>query len=257
LADDPNHEFLADPSGCARDIPYFQKLGINTITTNIVSPFNDFYECMTQLDAAGIYVLAYLSTRHSEYVINSTTPLWTTDMFDQYAGVIDVLQGYTNLLGFMLGDHIIGSAGDGDYSSAAFVKGAVRDLKSYMKSQDYRNIGIGYSLSDNATSLGSISSYLNCGEKNTIADFLGLDDFSWCGATPSFQSSDYNNLINTFVDFSVPTFLSQFGCTADLPRKFAEVSAIYSPNMTEVFSGGLAYEYIEESDDFGNLQLLF
>lgn len=44
--------------------------------------------------------------------------------------------------------------------------------------------------------------------------------------------------------------MSEYGCTTN-GRTFEEVGALYSTNMTSVFSGGLVYEYSEEGNGFG------
>lgn len=45
--------------------------------------------------------------------------------------------------------------------------------------------------------------------------------------------------------------LSEFGCITNPPRDFGEIQALYSSEMTGVYSGGLVYEYTEESDNAG------
>jgi len=44
--------------------------------------------------------------------------------------------------------------------------------------------------------------------------------------------------------------MSEFGCITN-GRNFTEIAALYSTNMTSVFSGGLVYEYSEEGNGFG------
>lgn len=44
--------------------------------------------------------------------------------------------------------------------------------------------------------------------------------------------------------------MSEFGCITNT-RTFQEVAALYSTNMTSVFSGGLVYEYSEEGNGYG------
>jgi len=41
--------------------------------------------------------------------------------------------------------------------------------------------------------------------------------------------------------------LSEYGCNQNPPRAFQEVAALYNPEMTNVYSGGLVYEYSEEA----------
>lgn len=44
--------------------------------------------------------------------------------------------------------------------------------------------------------------------------------------------------------------LSEYGCNTNT-RKFEEVAALYNPEMTSVYSGGLVYEYAEEGNKYG------
>jgi hypothetical protein len=44
--------------------------------------------------------------------------------------------------------------------------------------------------------------------------------------------------------------MSEYGCITN-NRTFEEVAALYSPEMTSVFSGGLVYEYSEEGNNYG------
>ncbi len=43
--------------------------------------------------------------------------------------------------------------------------------------------------------------------------------------------------------------MSEYGCNKNPPRPFQEVAALYNPEMTSVYSGGLIYEYSEEPDN--------
>ena len=46
--------------------------------------------------------------------------------------------------------------------------------------------------------------------------------------------------------------LSEYGCNKSPPRTFKEVADLYNPDeMTPVYSGGLVYEYSQEDNNFG------
>lgn len=53
----------------------------------------------------------------------------------------------------------------------------------------------------------------------------------------------------------MPIFFSEYGCNEVKPRTFGEVSALYSSQMTGIFSGGLVYEYSEEPNEYGLLTI--
>lgn len=48
--------------------------------------------------------------------------------------------------------------------------------------------------------------------------------------------------------------LSEYGCNKN-DRQFNEVAALYSTNMTSVYSGGLVYEYSQEESDYGLVEI--
>jgi 1,3-beta-glucanosyltransferase GAS3 len=62
-------------------------------------------------------------------------------------------------------------------------------------------------------------------------------------------------LVSDFSNTSVPVFFSEYGCIKPAPRVFTEVPVIYGPLMTPVLSGGMVYEYSEEPDDYGLVQI--
>lgn len=45
--------------------------------------------------------------------------------------------------------------------------------------------------------------------------------------------------------------LSEWGCIKNRPRKFEELAALMSDEMTSVYSGGIMYEYSKEDNDYG------
>ncbi len=246
---------LADQAGCQRDIPYLQELGTNVVHVYEIDPTQDHSACMSLLDAAGIYVLVGLSNPSSG--IDRNAPTWSLELYASYTSVIDSMQNYTNVLGFFAGNEVINSVNTSN--SAAFVKAAVRDMKSYIQAQGYRSMGIGYATGDDATILGNLEDYFNCGDSASSVDFLGLNIYSWCGNS-SFTESGYSELTDSLSNYSLPVFFSEYGCnTASggaAGRIFTEVQALYSSQMTGVFSGGIVYEYFEESNDYGKRVIL-
>ena len=70
-----------------------------------------------------------------------------------------------------------------------------------------------------------------------------------------FVQSVYAARTAEFECVSVPVFFSEYGCNKVTPRPFDEVLALYGSNMSQVFSGGLVYEYFQASNDYGELSL--
>jgi 1,3-beta-glucanosyltransferase GAS3 len=101
--------------------------------------------------------------------------------------------------------------------------------------------------------------YLQCTETGDTSDpsrvdLFALNSYSWCGDS-TFTTSSYNVLVSDFSNTSVPIFFSEYGCNKPAPRVFTEVPVIYGPLMTPVLSGGMVYEYSEEPDDYGLVQI--
>jgi hypothetical protein len=238
---------LQDEAACARDIPYLTQVRTNVIHVYALDPNVDHSACMGLLDDAGIYVLIDLT--HPQSTINREAPAWDLDLYTTYTAVIDSMQKYTNVFGFIAGNEV--ANGTATSSSAAFVKAAVRDMKGYIKGNNYRSIGVGYAMNDDSQILGAAEDYFNCGDASTSIDFLGLNIYSWCGDS-SFIESGYSELTTALANYSIPAFFSEYGCNLPGPtRTFSEVQSIYGSQMTDVFSGGIVFEYFEEDSEYG------
>jgi 1,3-beta-glucanosyltransferase GAS4 len=135
-------------------------------------------------------------------------------------------------------------------------------VKEYIHIKGYRKIPVG-----SATyqyDMSTVPQYMNCGENNSSADFLGLDltymaDIkSQCRNVSSWLESDS---LEDYRGYSIPTFLI-YGCNVHIRKDFSEVRTIYSNTATEVFSGVVMFGWQDESeswDDFGetlDLQLV-
>ncbi|KAF2738310.1 beta-1,3-glucanosyltransferase 3 [Polyplosphaeria fusca] len=237
---------LADKSSCTRDIKYLSMARTNTIRVYAIDPTKDHDDCMNALADAGIYVVADLSEPGTS--INRDDAGWTTDLFARYTSVIDVMAKYDNTLGFFAGNEVSNAPNNTDAS--AFVKAAVRDSKAYIKSKNYREIGVGYATNDDADIRENLANFFDCGSREEAIDFWGYNIYSWCGDS-SFQESGYDVRTKEFEKYDVPVFFAEYGCNSERPRKFTEVGALYGKQMTDVWSGGIVYMYFEEENKFG------
>lgn len=240
---------LGDPKLCLRDIPHLKKLKINTIRVYSVDPSKSHDTCMQALAEAGIYVLLDLAEPDTSIVRNK--PSWDIIVWKRYMDVIDAMHQYSNLLGFFSGNEVTNDITNTDASP--FVKAAIRDVKEYIDANGYRKIPVGYSTNDDADTRDELAQYFSCGGE-AAADFYGINMYEWCGYS-SYGTSGYKERTKEFEDFPIPIFFSEFGCNLVRPRPFTEVGALYGAKMSKVWSGGLAYMYFEEENEYGVVKI--
>ena len=77
----------------------------------------------------------------------------------------------------------------------------------------------------------------------------------WAGQS-SLQMSGYDSLIHRLQDAAIPIFMSEYGANIPNPRLFQETLALYSPQMSQVFSGGCAYTFWEAANSYGLVDLV-
>ncbi|KAL6709579.1 hypothetical protein ACN47E_001514 [Coniothyrium glycines] len=237
---------LADTTACTRDITYLQKLDTNIIRVYAIDPSKDHSGCMKALADAGIYVIADLS--EPGLSINRDDAQWNTDLYERYTSVVDELMKYDNTMGFFAGNEV--SNQPNNTIASAFVKAAVRDTKAYIKSKNYREIGVGYATNDDAAIRENMANFFDCGNAEDAIDFWGYNIYSWCGDS-SFTESGFDVQTKNFENYNVPVFFAEYGCNTPRPRLFTEVGALYGKQMTGTWSGGIVYMYFEEENKFG------
>lgn len=246
---------LADEKKCKRDVPLLEELGVNTIRTYAIDPEADHDACMKLLDDAGIYVISDLSQPHLS--INRDDARWDLDLYKRYADVVDSMAKYDNTIGFFAGNEV--SNNKTNTIASAYVKAAVRDTKKHIKDKGYRWLGVGYASNDDEEIRAEIAEYFNCGDDNAAnIDYWGYNIYSWCGKS-SMKDSGYDKQVEFFSNYSVPVFFAEYGCNNQKggaeARTFDETEALYSDEMTGVFSGGIVYMYFQETNDYGVVKL--
>ena len=86
-------------------------------------------------------------------------------------------------------------------------------VKNYIAKHSTRSIPVGYSAADVREILVDTWEYLQCAidgktDDPSRIDFFGLNSYSWCGPTATFQSSQYDVLTSDFSNTTVPVFFS-------------------------------------------------
>lgn len=229
-----------------------QQLGVNTIRVYNLSPDVNHDECVSIFNAAGMYMILDVNSGLSGQYIDRSDPssTYTKAYLEHVFKVVEAFWDYPNLLGFFAGNEIINE--DSSEDAPAYIRAVVRDMKEYIDLHAPRSIGVGYSAADVATLLTPTWSYLGCSLENSTyskMDFFGLNDYEWCGDS-SYTQSGYDTLVTDFSGTDIPVFFSEYGCNNVKPRTFTNVPVLYGTEMTEL-SGGLVYEYSEESDEYG------
>lgn len=241
---------LADPSTCERDIKYFEDLGVNTIRVYLVDNTANHDECMQKLADAGIYLILDVNIPRALIARDSGANCsYNTMYLNEVLATVKVMSQYNNTLGFFAANEVINDVLT--TPAATYVKAVVRDIKNFQRNTDLRLIPVGYSAADVEENRLQTAEFFNCGDDEMArVDMFGFNDYSWCGRL-SFTLSGYNQKVEAYGNYSVPLFLSEFGCNKATPRPFSEIALIFSTKMLPVFSGGLVYEYSEEGSNYG------
>ncbi|RUS13419.1 Glucanosyltransferase-domain-containing protein [Endogone sp. FLAS-F59071] len=242
---------LAQPQACQRDVPLMKNLSLNAIRVYAVDATQNHDACMQSLASAGIYLILDLDNPANS--IDRSDPMYYLNMYNSMTATVDAFASYNNTLAFFAGNEVVNSNTTTDASP--FAKAMLRDAKAYIKNTKQRYIPVGYASNDDASIRKQLLDYFNCGDPSVQADFYGVNLYEWCGNTVNFNTSGYAARTNDFSNYSVPVILSEYGCNLVTPRTFPEVAAIYGPEMTNVWSGGIVYEWTEEANNYGLVQI--
>ncbi|PBL00945.1 glycoside hydrolase family 72 protein [Armillaria gallica] len=233
---------LSSGSACSRDLPFLQQLGVNTIRLYSVNSSLNHDACMKTFSDAGIYTIIDLALPLNGS-IDRTSPSWSTNIMDQYLRTIDVFDQYDNVLAYNVGNEVVIANGT---AVAPYVKAAARDIKAYLQSKSSSAL-VGYSSIDGDTSFRlPLANFFSCdpsGDNSgaTAIDIYGLNEYAWCGDS-TFEAS-YANIEADYLGYNVVAYFSEFGCITGGPRLWTETQALFSSQMSDVWSGGIAFSY--------------
>ncbi|ODV98342.1 hypothetical protein PACTADRAFT_37235 [Pachysolen tannophilus NRRL Y-2460] len=246
---------LSNPETCTRDIILFQELGINTIRVYSVNPDLNHDKCMTLLANAGIYLVLDVNSPLENQNLNRYEPWksYNAEYLNHIFKIVEQFSYYNNTLAFFAGNEVVNDRRSAKASST-YVKAVIRDLKNYIQNNSPRSIPVGYSAADDLHYRIPLAKYLECEEENAGVDFYGVNSYQWCGYQ-NFHTSGYSSLVEDYRDYTKPIFFSEYGCNEVQPRIFQEVSSLYSKDMTGVFSGGLVYEFSQEPNNYGLVEI--
>ena len=249
---------LSDAEVCQRDAVVLQKLGVNSIRVYNLNPKQDHTACASIFNAAGIYMIIDVNSPLDGESLNRVEP-WTT-YNEGYLGrtfeVVSAFMNFPNTLAFFSGNEVINE--DSHADAPRYMRAVTRDIKQYIKTHASREIPVGYSAADVRPLLAGTYDYMACALGNDTTsskiDFFGLNSYAWCGRS-NMEDAEYDVLIERFGNSTIPIFMSEYGCNQVTPRVFTEVEALYSAEMTGTFSGGVVYEYSQEKNNFGLVEI--
>ncbi|TEY43604.1 hypothetical protein BOTCAL_0368g00030 [Botryotinia calthae] len=247
---------LSDGAVCLRDAALMQQLGVNAIRVYNVDGNLNHDECASIFNEVGIYMLIDVNSPLSGESIDRSSPSTTYDVsyLNRTFAVVEAFKDYPNTLLFFAGNEVINDNETGG-TVPPYMRAVTRDLKNYISKHSSRSIPVGYSAADVRDILLDTWNYVQCtttGDDSdpSRADVFALNSYSWCGDS-SYTTSGYDVLVSDFSNTSVPVFFSEYGCNVPAPRVFTEVPVLYGPLMTPVLSGGMVYEFSQETSNYG------
>ncbi|KAI0010512.1 Glucanosyltransferase-domain-containing protein [Xylariaceae sp. FL0662B] len=247
-ADPLANEYLDD---LERSIPLFKELGLNTLFVFCIDASKNHDAAMNMLAEAGIYVLACISTPHNAIDREAPFESYTADLLHRHFKTVDCMAAYPNTLGLVAANEVINSIPS--TAAAPVVRAVVRDVKRYMglaAAWGQRVLPVGVSSADVRSLLKPQFDYFGAGSDAEGIDFYAFNSYCWCGES-SMSMSGYDGLVALFANTRIPVFFSEYGANLRSPRLFQETRAIFSPAMTDVFSGGIVYEFFYGPNEYG------
>ncbi|ORX47710.1 hypothetical protein DM01DRAFT_1368295 [Hesseltinella vesiculosa] len=241
---------LADVTACTRDAALMKQLGANVVRVYEVDPRNNHDACMKVFADNGLYLLLDVPTPNKS--INRKSPLYDVEMYNSYKATVAAFAKYPHLLAFVAGNEVTNDKTN--TPASPFVRAIIRDMKTFLAKNGGRAIPVGYASNDDQFIRDDIKDYFVCGDEDSQADFFGVNLYEWCGGS-SFERSGYSERTKEFEGYGKPVFLSEYGCNLVRPREFSEVQAVYSDQMTSVWSGGVVYEWSQENNEYGLVKI--
>ncbi|AGO14143.1 AaceriAER347Wp [[Ashbya] aceris (nom. inval.)] len=260
-------DVLSDEAVCARDAAVFQQLGINTIRIYSLNPDVNHDKCMTILNNAGIYVILDVNSGNYGESLNRADPSgsYNEGYLRRVFKFVDAFKNYPNVLGFFAGNEVINDEGDYAETNPQYIRAVQRDIKQYIEHHANRKIPVGYSAAQVLELQKPTLNYLQCNSRDgstededledSRSDFFGLNTYKWCSSRHSWKSSGYAEMNDTYADAVIPLIFSEYGCNEINPRTFEETTDGLYAGLTHSFSGGLIYEYSNEGNNYGLVEI--
>lgn len=244
---------LADQNACNRDVVQLKALGVNTIRVYNVNSTLNHDACMQTLSAANIYTIIDLGLPLNGSIARDA-PTWSTNLLNQYTNTIDVFSKYDNVLAYNVGNEVVTS---NITDIAPYVKAAARDIRTYLQAKQLTTL-IGYAAIDGTSNFRlALAEYLSCdisgqNKDDTSIDIYGLNNYEWCGDA---SINSYSGVNSDYADYNVAAYFSEFGCITQT-RLWTEVQALFGSDMSQIWSGGIAFSYFPDASAAGQFGMV-
>lgn len=97
--------------------------------------------------------------------------------------------------------------------------------------------------------------YLNTGDDHVSIDFWTCKNYD-LKELSDVTRLVYDDLLHRFSGTSIPIFLSEYGNKSKKFRLLHETTALYSSLMSHIFSGGCVYEFWQNANGYGLVEML-
>ncbi|KAK0343382.1 1,3-beta-glucanosyltransferase [Friedmanniomyces endolithicus] len=247
------------------DVALIRNLGLNSISLYNVDSSKDHSQAMAHLEENGIYVTVKLFNdleaptampkNESNFKAKSATwPMYDNPLVTNAFRLVHNLSRYPNLLGFVVSGRCMHTPQT--IPMAEVLRACIRDTKAFLRSFDgVRQIPVGVSADNTQTSMIAQVRYFSAGLAAERADFMAKQCYSWAGPS-SFTVSGWQNMVERIgPETMMPMLMGEYGAKTRKSRPWDEVTCLYSPHMTSVYSGGFAYTYLENGNNYGVVKI--
>lgn len=193
-----------------KDIPFFHRLGINTMFIECADATQSPRQAMQLLQNEGIYVLLKLDTdlvRGDSGQLKAAkiniARMYSPDEVRKNLAIVRQTARFSIVRGYKISQSKIWT--DATTKLAALHRAAVRDTKLFLKKLGLRPIPVGSSMSSDQMYRLNVIRYMTAGSPEERVDFISFGVYDWVGPS-SFQMSGYKHLIKAFEAFPVPMF---------------------------------------------------
>lgn len=252
-----------------QDIANFVALGINVVRIYAVDPSKSHDAFMCALQSAGIYVIVGLLADCENCAIGITRPpdCYPARLKNRGQWIINVFSKYTNTLAFSAGNEATIFAFD-IADNAPCQKKFMRDMRAFIQkcrkipaSILPRDIPVGMVNWDRERE--AQTKYFNCrtnaSDVYEDAEWYGLNVYQHCDGNAQSINELYGwiRLRNDYTSYNLPqpVIIAEFGCRGgnfptigdfETQREWLQIDALYNPLYTDVFAGGVVFEYSAE-----------